>query len=175
MSHIKSSSIKSNFSQSTDINQIHPDLRAAYAKIMYHIQHQLFFDPDLNHRQRMFVLYQGGAIENEFLRYIRDYICTLNIPEDTRDALLRNHSELSANLIPVDMYSAANHYYFVIDDSDDDTYVESLSDIDSNENDTDDDSENILLDRIAMEYDVATFHATEEQPNDNNHQDNPYN
>ena len=127
----------------------------------------------------MFVLYQGDAIENEFLRYIRDYICTLNIPEDTRDALLRNHSELSANLIPVDMYSAANHYYFVIDDSDDDTYVESMSDIDSNENDTYDDLENILLDRVAMEYDVATFHAPEEHrqepPNDNNHQDTPYN
>ena len=159
MSHTKSSSIKSNFSQSIHINQIHLDLRAAYERIMYHIQHQLFFDPDLNHQQRMFMIHQRGAIENEFLRYIQDYICTLNIPEDTRDVLFHNLSELSANLIPIDMYSATNQYYFVTDDSDDDSYVESMSDIDPNENDTYDDFENILLDRIAMEYDIASFHA----------------
>ena len=142
---------------------------------MYHIQHQLFFDPYLNHRQRMFVLDQRGAIENEFLRYIQDRIYTLNIPEDIRHALFQNLNQLSANLLPIDMYSGTNQYYSITNDSDEDPYVESFSDINSNENDSYDDLENRLLDRIAVEYDIAVFHATEEQPYDNNHPDNPYN
>ncbi len=47
-------------------------------------------------------------------------------------------------------------------DLDDDTYVDSFSDIDSNEDDSYDDIENILLDQLEIEHDIDAFHSSEE-------------
>lgn len=156
---IKSSSNTSKSSQSFDINQISPELRTAYEKIMYHIQHQLFLDPDLNNRQRMFLLCQRGAIENEFLRYLYGYIYYLNISDDLRDSLFQHLNKFSRHLIPVDMYSGNNSHNNAHGDSDDEAYIDTLSDIDSNEDDTYDDLENTLLDEIEMQHDITVFNS----------------
>lgn len=160
MSGTKSSA---NTSKSSDINRISPELRTAYKKIMYHIQHQLFLDPDLNHQQRIFLLYQPGAIENEFFLYLYDYIYDFSISEDLRDSSFQNLSKLNTNLIPVDIYSGINQYNLVDDDSDDEAYADNVSDIDSDANDTYADLENILLDEIEFEHDLAAFHPSAEK------------
>jgi len=120
MSGIKPSLNISKSSQTFNINQIRPELRTPYEKIMYHIQHQIFFDPDLDHRQRMFLLYQPGAIEKEFLLHLYDCIYNLNISEGLRDTLFPNLSKLSEDLIPIDMYSGINRHRIADDNSDED-------------------------------------------------------
>ena len=103
----------------------------------------------------------------------------LNIPEDIRETLFQNLHKLSANLIPIDTQSSTSQNYIATNDLDQDTNVESLSDIDSDDNDSYNDLENRLFDHIAMEYDITAFHAGEEyneEPTyDNDHQNNPTN
>lgn len=76
------------------------------------------------------------------------------------------------------IYSNADQYYFISDDSNDETYTDALFDIDSNENDNTDDVGNILPNDIEMKYDIAVFISVdnnkEESSCDNNPDDDPY-
>lgn len=77
------------------------------------------------------------------------------------------------------MYSNVNHYYFVDDDSDEETNVDCLTDIDSGENDNSYDIENSILDELEMKHDIVVFYNTEQNKNehfenDNNNQDDKH-
>ena len=122
---------------------------------MHHIQYQIFFDPDLDHLHRMFLLYQPGAIEKEFLLHLYDCICNLTISERLRDTLFSNLSKLGEDLTPADMYSGINRHHITDDDSDEDAYAETSSDIDSKENDTYNDLEDQLLGEIEFQHDLT--------------------
>lgn len=150
----------SKFTQTFDINQIRPELRNDYERIMYHIQHPILFDPDLNHRQRMFLLYQPGAIKIEFLIYLYDCIHTFNISEDLRDSLFTNLNEISEDLIPIDMYSGRNQNQNSDDFSTEDTNTQSSSNNDSKANDTSHDLQNPLRNETDYQSNFAAFHPT---------------
>jgi len=73
-------------------------------------------------------------------------------------------------------YSSIRQYHFVTDNSDEDTYVDSFSDIDSNESDDYDDIEPILLDQLEMEHDIDVFESSQEYQDEewSNYHDNHY-
>lgn len=54
---------------------------------MSHIQHQLFFDPNLTHEQCIHLLKKLNGIEAEFLCILYDFVKELNISKDSRDDL----------------------------------------------------------------------------------------
>jgi hypothetical protein len=160
MSGIQPSLNISKSSQTFNINQTRQELRTPYEKIMYHIQHQIFFDPDLDHQQRMFLLYQPAAIEKEFLLHLYDWIYNLNISEGLRDTLFSNLSKLSEDLIAADMYSGINRHHIADNDSDEDAYAETSSHIDSDDNDTSNDLDNQSLDEIDFQRDLTASQTT---------------
>jgi hypothetical protein len=165
MPGVKPSLNISKSSQTFSINQIRPELRAAYETIMHHIQYQIFFDPDLDHVHRMFLLHQPAAIETQFLLHLYDCIYNLNISDGLRDILFQNLNKLSEDLIPAYMYSGINRPHTAGDDSDEDAYAETSSTIDSAENDTSNDLENELLIQIEFQHGLTAV-----QTNANNNE-----
>lgn len=167
----KSSFHTSKYSPSFDINQIPPELRADYERINYHIQHQVFFHPDLNYQQCMFLLNHPDAIEKEFLLYLYDSIQKFNISEDLRDTLYRNLNKSSEELILIGMYSGINQHHNTDNDSDDEEHVETSSSIDSEANNTYNDLENQILDEIEFENDLPAFNPApiHEEPSTEKH------
>lgn len=87
---IKPSSNHFNASQIFDITKISLNLRVEVNKIINDMQHQPFFDPDLNHQHFIYLLNNRDTNENEFLYYLNDRIYHLNIPDDISLEILIN-------------------------------------------------------------------------------------
>ena len=158
MFRTKSLSDNFNSSQSLDINQISPKLRVEYIRTINDMHHQLFFDPDLTHQHLMFLLDNRNTIENELIQFLNDRIHHLNIPRDIREYLIKNLNQFSTNFTLINTYSNINHRYHVNYDFDEESYLDSSNDdIYSDEDDSYNDLENLILDEIEMERDIIAF------------------
>ncbi|CAF1463935.1 unnamed protein product [Rotaria sordida] len=105
MSLIKSISTLLTTSDSIDINQLDPSVQIEVNKIYEYIQDQLFFDPNLNYEQLMFLLNERDTIERKFIEFLIDRIYDLNIDPHIRDRILFNINQFSSNLIRIHQYS----------------------------------------------------------------------
>lgn len=150
----------SNPSHSFNINEINEEIRVKFEKLAYKIEHQLFLDVYLNHRQCMFLLYRSAAIKNEFLRYLHHCTYGLDVSQNGRADSVDNLNDSSTGLVPMAICSNINQYNKDDDSDEEETYAECLSDIDFDEDDTCDDIENILLDQLEFEHDIAVFNST---------------
>jgi len=182
MSRIKS--LTDNFNSSGYINHdnISPNLRLEYNKIINDLQHQLFFDQDLTHEHRMFLLNNRNTIESKFIQVLHDRINNLNIDSDIRERLIGNINKFSENLTHINIYSNTNHHFHVNYNSDEESDIDYQTDnFDSDANDDYDDLENLILDEIEMEHDINVFsdniqeNQDEHGINNNNNNNHPSN
>jgi len=106
---IKSSSFNSNSSPSFDINKINSIAGVEFKKIINDIQHQLFFDPDLNHQHHMYILNNHNSIEDSFIQFVYNRINQATIPSDLYEHLMNNLNKFSSYYKCIDIYSDINH------------------------------------------------------------------
>jgi len=163
MSQNKSASNNCDSSNDTNDNIISSDLRVQLNQIIKDFEHQNFFDPSLSNEHILYILNNRFTIENEFIDKLNNRIQGLDIDPNIRQRLIANLDKFRTYYILIDntsditndvIFNYPFHY-----DSDQDSYVDdSTSDIYSDDdNDLCDDLENLILDQIEFEHDMAAF------------------
>ncbi|CAF5007261.1 unnamed protein product [Rotaria sp. Silwood1] len=175
MSNNKFSSNQSFSSSSYDneyIYHITDDLKIKINDIIRSSDYRLFFDDNLSFDQLMFLLDHRYSIESSVLDFIIDQIHQLIKDENIREILFNNINRFAGHLhlVNSDTDVSPRPTFFLGDNDDDDYYYDdddddeqTLTDDDSSDadsifDDSYDDLENDLLDRLDFEHFLAVYH-----------------